>query len=264
MPAGSSQYWSWLFAAPALRAPLLGVYALRAEWRALVDNGTDAAVGQLKLTWWREELDRAAGGAPLHPITRHLQAVPDVDSAAFLELAATVAATRDQLSGVPLETAAALPAHADALYGAPLRVAARLAGIPASPSAHACTASLAAAQYLTCALADCRRGARAGRIAFAVDELLAAGIDNHDLAADAPPPRLAAYLHQLQCTAVHHYAAAAAALNPREMPPLRHLLVLTTLGARHARLGRAPANADFRMADLYNAWTAARRAAAAG
>ena len=31
VPAGSPRFWSWLFAAPAMRDPLLGMYALVAE-----------------------------------------------------------------------------------------------------------------------------------------------------------------------------------------------------------------------------------------
>ena len=35
VPPGSARYWSWLFAARESREPLLGIYALLAEWRAL-------------------------------------------------------------------------------------------------------------------------------------------------------------------------------------------------------------------------------------
>jgi hypothetical protein len=44
---------------------------------------------------------------------------------------------------------------------------------------------------------------------------------------------------------------------------LRHLAVLATLGARHLHGRKHRAGADFRLADLYNAWSTARRAAAA-
>jgi len=59
----------------------------------------------------------------------------------------------------------------------------------------------------------------------------------------------------------------ATALAPEQRPPLRHLLVLAALGAKHSSDGERrsgnPSGADFRLADLYNAWNAARRAAAA-
>ena len=63
MPPGSARYWSWLFAARESREPLLGIYALLAEWRALMDPGTETAVAQLKLAWWQEEMQRLTAGA---------------------------------------------------------------------------------------------------------------------------------------------------------------------------------------------------------
>jgi hypothetical protein len=98
---------------------------------------------------------------------------------------------------------------------------------------------------------------------FPVDELLAAGLVNEDLAARHPPPRLQAYLRPLREQAARHFSNAAAALVPPERPRSRHLLVLTALGAKHLNGGTRRGGADFRPADLYNAWTAARRAAAA-
>ena len=42
VPAGSPRYFSWLFAAPPMRDPLLGIYALLAEWRALLDPASSS------------------------------------------------------------------------------------------------------------------------------------------------------------------------------------------------------------------------------
>jgi len=42
------RYWSWLFAAGAARAPLLGIYALLAEWNALMDPATAASIDSAK------------------------------------------------------------------------------------------------------------------------------------------------------------------------------------------------------------------------
>ncbi len=59
---------------------------------------------------------------------------------------------------------------------------------------------------------DYRRQARHGRVPFAVEELLAAGLDNADLCADQPPAQLEVYLEELQARATHSYQAAALAL----------------------------------------------------
>jgi hypothetical protein len=63
--------------------------------------------------------------------------------------------------------------------------------------------------------------------------------------------------------AARYFANATTALAPQERPPLRHLLVLATLGAKHLNGRVRRVGTEFRLADLYNAWTAARRAAAA-
>jgi phytoene synthase len=252
-----------LFAAHEAREPLLGIYALMAEWQALSDPDTEGDVARIKLAWWRDEMQRLAAGSPLHPISRYLANLEGAAAIDWSPLLRPVAAAAAQVAGAPLERAAELQSHAGALFGAPLLVAARLGGAGSSPSVPICIAALAEAQYVAKALSVYGREARAGRILFPVDELLAAGIENDDLAARNPPPRLAAYLKWMRERAAHDFANAATALAPQERPSLRHLLVLATLGAKHLNGRERRADADFRLADLYNAWTAARRAAAA-
>jgi phytoene synthase len=264
VPPGTTRYWSWLFAAREARGPLLGIYALMAEWRALMDPGTEVGVAQLKLVWWREELERMAAGSALHPITRYLADFPCAAATDFALLTRSVEAAAEHVAGAPLERAVELESHADALYGTPLLVAALLGGVRSDRNAvRACVAPLAAAEYVARALADYGREARAGRILFAVDELLAAGIENDDLVAGEPPPRLQTYLNRLRQRAAAYYSTAEAALSPDGRPELRHLLVLAALGAKHLNRRKPRSDADFALADLYNAWNTARRAATA-
>jgi phytoene/squalene synthetase len=260
VPAGSTRYWSWLFAARPARDPLLGTYALAAEWRALTDPSLELAVAQIKFAWWRDELTRLVDGAPLHPITRYLASLPSATAADFTPLLRCLEAGAAQVAGVPVERAAALPSHADALYGAPLLVASMMTAVPADRRAlEASLTALSVGEYHAKCLADYRREARAGRMVFAVDDLLSAGIENDDLMAAEPSPALRTYLDDLRNRAARHFADSARTLAPADKSPLRHLAVLAALGAK--RLSRR-GGADFRVADLYNAWTAARRAAA--
>ena len=263
MPPGSTRYWSWLFAARSARAPLLGLYALTAEWHALTDPDVELAVAQVKLAWWREELDRLIAGSPLHPITRYLAALPEAAAANFKPLGRSVEAAAAQVAGAPLERAAELQAHANALLGVPLYLASLLGALDCDRLAlESCANALASAQYLSRAVRDYRRQARSGRIPFAIDDLLAAGIENDDLVAAAAPPRLQGYLGAQRRAATAYFSDADAALPPTDRPALRHLPVLAALGKR--RLTRPErgtgAGADFRLADLYNAWITARRA----
>jgi 15-cis-phytoene synthase len=263
LPPGTVRHLSWLFAAQGSRDPLLGIYALLAEWRALMDPSTEAAVARLKLAWWLEEMQRLTAGSPVHPISRYLAALPQAAAADFAPLERAVEAAALQIAGAPLEHGEELAAHSEALRGGPLMVAARLAGRPQEPvqALRSCVAALACAEYLAGAIADYRREARAGRMVFPVDELLAAGIENADLAAAVAPDHLQSYLDGVRRRAAEFFAAAADVLPREERAPLRHLLVLAALGAKHLNSRRPPADVNFRLRDLYLAWSTARRAA---
>jgi len=267
VPPGTVRYWSWLFAALDSREPLLGVYALLAEWRALMDPDTAIAVAQIKLGWWHEEMRRLAEGAPVHPISRYLASQPRSEAADFAHLEKTVEAAAKHLAGAPLERGAQLETHSGALRANPLIVAARLASDrPDETEARmrGCVTALAAAEYLAGAIADYRREARCGRTVFPIDELRAAGIKDADLVATVPPPRVQSYLEALRRRAALFFTIAADVLPRTERPRQRHLMVAATLGARHLHSRDSALGTDFRLRDLYCAWTAARRAARQG
>jgi phytoene synthase len=264
VPPATARYWSWLFSAHDCREALLGIYALLAEWRALLDPGLEASVAQLKLAWWWEEMQRLRSGSPVHPIGRYLAAMPRAEVTDFSPLSDAVEAATRQIAGTPLERGEELAAHASALRAGPFIVAARLTSDRANDTEAGllrCVAALAAAEYLAGAIADYRREARFGRVAFPVDELLAAGIQDADLSAADAPPHLQSYLEQLRLRAAQFYAAAVDALPRMDRGRLRHLLVLAALGAKQLNGRRAPTDAHFRLHDLYLAWTTARRAA---
>lgn len=265
MPPGTPRYWSWLFAAAEARPPLLGIYALGAEWQALMNPATETGVAHLKLAWWREEMQRLAAGSAVHPISSYLAGLPRAASADFTPLLAAVNAAADQVGGVPLERGADLEPQAQALWGGPLALASRLAagssdetGLNETDLSH-CTADLAAAGYLSQAIRGYRREARAGRVPFAVDELMAAGIGNEDLIADPPPPHLQNYLDGLRGRAVRYFESASQALPQMHRRAHRHLLVLAALGLAHLNSGAAP-HERRRVKDMLLAWTTARRA----
>jgi 15-cis-phytoene synthase len=258
LPPGSARYFSWLFAAPPMRAALLGLHALTAELSALTDPSTEIAAAELKLAWWQEEIERLARGTPAHPIGRYLVSLPRASAVDFRSLNAAVEAALRQIAGAPLERAADLDALA-AAAGAPLRLASALgseSSADASEAVHRSVSSLSCGEYLAGALKDYARAARAGRVMLPVDELLAAGIEDRDLAAAEQPVHLQSYLEQLRGRARACYAAAGRALPPAERRPQRHVLILAALGAAHLQ-GRGPR----RWRDLFLAWSTARRAA---
>jgi phytoene synthase len=259
VPVGTARYWSWLFAAGEARAPLLGIFALGAEWQALADPATEAGVAHLKLAWWQQEMRRLAAGTPAHPISAYIAALPRARSVDFVPLLTAVDAAAAEVSAVPLEHGADLEPQTRALWGDPLALASELAGEADAASLRSCTGSLAAGRYLAKALRGYRREARAGRVPFAIDELMTAGVDNEDLAADPPPAHLQIYLESLRARAKRHYENAAQALPRGQRAANRHLLVLAALGLTHLN-GAAPSPGRRRLQDLLLAWRAARRA----
>ena len=259
IPLGSVRYWSWLFASPAARAPLLGVYALLAEWNALMDPATEASASRIKLAWWQQEIQRLLARAPVHPICLYLASLPGADAVDFTPLSVAVNASLAELSGVPLERSAELEPHACALRAAPLGLASRLASGALDEGLGRSLRALAAADYLARATRDYRRQARLGRVPFAVEELLAAGLDNSDLCADQPPPKLAGYLLELRARATQGYETAALALPAVCRAQQRHLLVLAALGLKHLQR-RTSSLESARWQDMLLAWSTARRA----
>jgi 15-cis-phytoene synthase len=260
IPLGSARHWSWLFAAAPLRAPLLGIYALLGEWGALIDPAVPRETAAIKLGWWQEEMRRLMAAAPLHPISIYLKSLPRAQAVDFSPLAAAVDAAAAQLGGVPLERSVDLVPQVCALRANPLALASRLAAEDLDEaSLGECTRALAQAEYLSRAVNGYRRAARLGHVPFAIDELMAAEIENEDLTADEPPARLHAYLSHLRERAAQHYAAAAQALPLEQRSQQRHLLVLAALGLDQLRRSGATSRSRA-LKDMLLAWTTARAA----
>jgi 15-cis-phytoene synthase len=257
---GSARYWSWLFADSAVRAPLLGIYALLAEWNALLDPGTEPTAGRIKLAWWQQETQRLIAGTPSHPIGVYLWALPRAAEVDLSPLTLAFDAVLVESNGAPLEHSAEVEPHAAALRATPLLLASRLAAAGVdSQSLQKCARDLAVGDFLARSVRDYRREARAGRVPFAVDELLAAGIENEDLCANQPPPRLENYLRGLRSRAEQRYTDASHALPPQRRAQQRHLLVLAALGKKHLSLPAAALESP-RLQDMLLAWITARRA----
>ncbi len=259
VPAGSARYWSWLFAASRARQPLLGIYALLAEWHALMDPASEHTAAQIKLAWWQEEIRRLTAGVPVHPIGVYLASLPRAAQVDFSTLAPAIDAAVVESNGAPLERADELEPHARALRAPLLVLASRLVAEELDDAALGeCAQALAVAEYLSRATRDYRREVRLGRVPFPVDDLLAAGIDNTDLRAEHAPQPLQDYLAQLRQRAREHYENAAGALAIEHRSQLRHLLVLAALGLKHLS-ARAPSVSSTGVKDLLLAWSTARR-----
>jgi phytoene synthase len=239
---------------------LLGIYALLAEWNALMEPATDRSAARIKLGWWQEEMRRLSAGAPVHPISAYLESLPRSSAVEFAPLVDAIDAAAAETNGAPLELGADLEPHVGALRAAPLALASQIAGGDLDEaSLKRCTQALAVADYLARSTAHYRREVRFGHVPFAVDELLDAGIENADLSADVAPARLESYLEQLRQRAARSYDIAAHALPPARRAQQRHLLVLAALGLDHLQK-RTPLVESRGLGNMLLAWRTARRA----
>ena len=127
-----------------------------------------------------------------------------------------------------------------------------LTGIEASTHAYAI------GEYLSRAISGFALQHRYGRVPFAIDELLAAGIEDDDLALPDRSERLRAYLRQLRERGAGCFAAAVRALPATAHAQQRHIPILCALGWRRLLEYGAPRQSR-RWQDMLLAWKTARR-----
>lgn len=71
--SGSSFYYSFLFLPKTKREAITALYAFCREVDDIADECTELQVAQVKLAWWRSEIENLYQGKPIHPVTRALQ-----------------------------------------------------------------------------------------------------------------------------------------------------------------------------------------------
>lgn len=71
--SGSSFYYSFLFLPKTKRDAITALYAFCREVDDIADECTELQVAQVKLAWWRSEIENLYQGKPIHPVTRALQ-----------------------------------------------------------------------------------------------------------------------------------------------------------------------------------------------
>ena len=73
--SGSSFYYSFMFLPPEQRQAITALYAFCREVDDVVDECHDVSLAQIKLDWWRQEVERIFTGTPTHPVGFALQDV---------------------------------------------------------------------------------------------------------------------------------------------------------------------------------------------
>ncbi len=70
--SGSSFYYSFLFLPKQKREAITALYAFCREVDDIADECTELQVAQVKLSWWRSEIENLYQGKPIHPVTKAL------------------------------------------------------------------------------------------------------------------------------------------------------------------------------------------------
>ncbi len=73
--SGSSFTVSFIFLPKVKREAMIALYAFCREVDDVVDECTDYGVAQIKIDWWKSEIERLYDEKPQHPVSFALQPV---------------------------------------------------------------------------------------------------------------------------------------------------------------------------------------------
>ncbi len=126
---------SRLIGDPAARGEVLALYALDDELAKVAPAVSQPMLGQIRLQWWREALERAAsGGAAEHPVVEALAPAVRAGRLATEALDSLIDAHVRELEPEAFADEAALVAWIDARFGAVMASAARMLATGADPA----------------------------------------------------------------------------------------------------------------------------------
>ncbi len=264
-----ARHLAWLYSTDAQKPVLAALLEIEAEIASGLRTGIEHHVAHARLQWWSEEAERVEQGRPVHPLGRelvkaragadgHISDVSEAESrvggiAGFVDTAVW------DLASATFETRKELTAYCERWATAMFETA---AGAP-SP-----WKTLGAAVREVELLADVAREAHGGRVRVPLDELDRAGVEPNALAKLPWPAPLTMLLKERHHTLRATLATSIGSLAPEHQMASRGLLVWTALTWRLSmRAQRALPNVILprrydSLADGWQAWRAARRAAA--
>jgi phytoene synthase len=257
----AARYLAWIYS-PAPEQHVLAVLCeIESEIAGSLRSGIDHHVAHARLQWWSEECERCLQGRPVHPLTRELVKASG-NSSLLAGIKGFVDTAVWDLASATFETRKELTAYCERWSAAMFETAAAAVG-PSNAAAR-----LGAAVRELELLENLAREAHVGRLRVPLDELERAGVDVHGLAKPPWPAALGTLLSQRHEALRSAIRDSISALGREEQPRLRGLLVWAALAWQQSlRAQRALPNAIqsrryHALADGWQAWRAARRAAA--
>jgi phytoene synthase len=253
---GGPRYFAWLYSQPGPQESLQILFEIEAEIRAVLKPGMAHQVAHVRLEWWRAEIDRAAAGNPVHPLTRVLLAkLPDRSRAE--KLGGLIDTTVWDLASAPFGTRAEVAGYCERWASAMCLSVVQAKGTPES------IVSVIREMEL---LIDLHREAHAGRLRLPLDELEREGIDPEALAKPPWPAKLSALITQRHRVLRETLASSTAALSSAEQNAMRGLLVWAGLAARRSKRAlqalpdALPVSGPANLSEAWSAWRLARSA----
>ncbi len=266
--SGSSFYYSFLFLPPEQRRAITALYAFCREVDDVVDECQDPGVARIKLSWWREEIERVFAGEPQHPVGQALapavrefnlakEYFQEIIDGMAMDLEPVRYASFKDLALYCYRVASAVGLLSAEIFGYQDRHTLKYA--------H----DLGMAFQLTNILRDVGEDARRGRIYLPEDEMAAHGVTAEDLRKGEPSDGLRQLLAFQARRARQYYAQAFAKLPEQDRFAQRSGLIMAavylTLLDRIESEGYPVLTRRVRLSPwrkLWIAWRTARREAA--
>jgi phytoene synthase len=178
--SGSSFYYAFLFLPKPRRAAITAFYAFCREVDDVVDEVSDPAVAQTKLSWWQAEVSKSFAGQPTHPVMQALMPLAPQFGIEERQLQAVIEGCRMDLTQTRYLDFPGLQRYCHLVAGVVGEVSARIFGQTQDATtqyAH----TLGLAFQLTNIIRDVGEDAMRGRIYLPIDELQRFDVKAHEL-----------------------------------------------------------------------------------
>ena len=225
----SSFFWGMRILPAERRRAMYAIYAFCREVDDIADLPGEAAVKQVALAAWRDEIGRLFAGRPQRPTTRALYGPVqrfDLPREEFLALIDGV--ELDTAPVVRMRTLTDLLAYCRNVAGSVGMLSVHAFSIPAHPGPRIAE-TLGNALQLTNILRDLAEDAAADRLYLPQDLLAGRGIDGHSAQAALEHPRFDSVCAELSELARSYFAEAEALIVEIGSRKLRAAVVMMTI-----------------------------------
>ncbi|HEB87642.1 MAG TPA: squalene synthase HpnD [Gammaproteobacteria bacterium] len=205
--SGSSFYYSFMALAANQRRAIIALYAFCREVDDVVDNPGEIQIKQIKLQWWRTEIDQLFAGQAQHPVTRALTPVLeqfDLPEEYFLEI---IDGMEMDLQQQRYENFKSLSLYCYRVAGVVGLMAAEIFGYEDRRTLKYAR-DLGMAFQLTNILRDVHEDAQLGRIYLPAEDLQRFSVSEKDIFAGQASPNFQ-QLMQFECDRAKQYYHSA-------------------------------------------------------